>query len=197
MSASAPHPVYRSLVHLYPRGFRGEYGDDLAQHFADLVGDRGARAAWTRTALDLIVTVPRYRLESIMSEPRSTTTLNIAIVLLMTGGVASVMTGVGPGLVLFLAAAVLVVSQRSTLARAIRTPDSNRRRHRLNVAAILGLIFVVTYTAYLALIGDSWTVRETALSLVGTSAMVGAVVYLILGLLTPKDPDKSRASSVA
>jgi hypothetical protein len=42
MSAS----VYRYLVRLYPRRFRARYGDDLVQHFADLIQDRGWRAAW-------------------------------------------------------------------------------------------------------------------------------------------------------
>jgi hypothetical protein len=54
----SPHLLYRSLVRLYPRSFRGDYGDDLVAHFAELVADRGARAAWTRTGVDLIVTVP-------------------------------------------------------------------------------------------------------------------------------------------
>ena len=48
------------------KSFGGHYGDDLVQQFADLVADRRARAAWARTGVDLIVTVPRYRLESIM-----------------------------------------------------------------------------------------------------------------------------------
>jgi hypothetical protein len=39
---------------------------------------------------------------------------------------------------------------------------------------------------YIATIGDSWTVRETILALLGTVAMVGAFVYLVLGLLTPR-----------
>ncbi len=57
---AAPHPLYRSLVRLYPSAFRHEYGDDLVAHFADLVADRGARAARARTALDLAITIPRY-----------------------------------------------------------------------------------------------------------------------------------------
>ena len=35
-----------------------------------------------------------------------------------------------------------------------------------------------------ALIGDEWTVRETVLAAVGTPAMIGAVGFLIAGLLT-------------
>ncbi len=181
-----PHRVYRSLVRLYPREFRQGYGEDLVQHFADIVTDRGTRAAWTRTSIDLIVTIPRYRLESIMTEQHSATTLHLAITLLAAGGVLSVLTGLYPGLVLLLAAIVLAVAQRGTLARSIRTPDTNRRRRRLGTAAILALIFAASYIAFLYLVGDTWTIRETLLTAIGTLAMIASPIYLIAGLLTPK-----------
>ncbi|MDP1807103.1 MAG: hypothetical protein Q8K72_18145, partial [Acidimicrobiales bacterium] len=58
-------------------------------------------------------------------------------------------------------------------------------------------IFGVTYPAYMMLIGDEWTVRETLLAGVGTPAMFGAVGFGIAGLLTPKstnDPVVAPAS---
>lgn len=188
------HPVYRSLVRLYPREFRQGYGEDLVQHFADLVTNRGARAAWTRTGVDLIVTIPRYRLENIMTEQHSATTLHLAITLLAAGGVLSLMTGLGPGVVLLLAAVVLAVAQRSTLARSIRTPDTNRRRRRLATAAILAVVFLTSYVAFLQLVGDTWTLRDTLLYAIGTPAMIASPIYLIAGLLTPKT---DRGPSVA
>jgi len=193
VTVSASHPVYRSLVRLYPRDFRQRYGEDLVQHFADLITDRGARAAWTRTSIDLIVTMPRYRLEGIMTEQQTVTTVHLTITLLTAAGVLSFMTdlyaGQGlVGLVLLLAAVVLAMTQRSTLARAIRTPDTNRRRRRLATAAVLALIFAASYIAFVNLIGDSWTLRETLLTAIGTSAMIAAAIYLIAGLLTPKTP---------
>lgn len=190
---AGPHPLYRVLVRLYPSDFRREYGEDLVTHYADLVSDRGARAARARTALDLVITVPRYRLEHLMTEERSTTTLSIVIGLFAIGGVASVTTGVGPGLILLVAAIVLAVTQHSALARALRVPDSDTRRRRLRIAAVLGAIFAVSYTAYIQLIGDTWTSRETVLALIGTLAMVGAVGYLIAGLLTPHTPGRRAA----
>ena len=98
---------YRSLLRLYPRDFRTEYGDDLVQNFADLITDRGTRATWTRTTTDLIITVPRYRLESIMSEEASTTTLYLSIGILTLGGVASLLIGFYPGLLLLVSALAL------------------------------------------------------------------------------------------
>ena len=181
----APHPVYRSLVRLYPSAFRQEYGDDLVAHYADLVDDRGARAARARTALDLAITIPRYHLEHLMTEQHSVTALTVVIGLFAAGGVLSLLTGAYPGMLLFAVAAVLRVAQRSTLARALRVPDSHLRRRRLQTAAVLGAIFVTSYIIYSLVIGDTWTSRETVLATVGTLAMFGAIGFLVAGLLTP------------
>ena len=183
---TAPHPIYRNLVRLYPREFRHEYGDDLAQHFDDLVADRGVRAAWGRTALDLAVTVPRHRLETIMTERHSVNTISIVVGLIAAAGVASVLVGIYPGALLLVVACVLAIAQRSAIARALRAPDIHRRRRRLQTAAVLGIVFISSYVAYLSLIGDTWTTRETVLAVIGNAAMIGAVGFLAAGLLTPK-----------
>ena len=88
-----PHPIYRTLVRLYPAEFRRDYTDDLVQHFDDLIAHHGIPAAWGRTALDLAVTVPRYRLEKIMNEHQSATTITVVFGLIAAAGVASVLTG--------------------------------------------------------------------------------------------------------
>ena len=67
---------------------------------------------------DLLLTVPRYRLETVMSDRLSATTLNVIITLLVAGGLISFMMGVGPGILLVGVAVVLAVAQRTTLARA-------------------------------------------------------------------------------
>ena len=54
--------------------------------------------------------------------------------------------------------------------------------------AVLIAVFVVTFTSYLLLIGDTWTVRETVLAAIGTPAMVAGPIFLIAGLLTPQGP---------
>jgi hypothetical protein len=187
---TAPHSVYRSLVRLYPRAFRHEYGEDLVAHYGDLVADRGAGAARARTALDLAITIPRYHLEHVMTEQHSTTVLGLVIGLFAAGGLASLMTGVGPpSLILFAVAIVLAVTQRSTLSRALRVPNSNLRRRRLQTAAALGGTFVLTYGTFSLTVGDSWTITDTLLALVGTPAMIAAPLFLLAGLLTPRTPD--------
>ena len=180
--------AYQSLLRLYPVPFRLDYGDDLVQVFDDLVAEKGTAAAWRRTIADLCVTVPRYQLERVMNQQTSTQALNWAIIVLAAGGVISVMTGAYPGVVLILIAVVLGIAQRSKLAQAIRVPDRALRMRRLTTAAGLGVVFAGCYALYLTLIGDTWTTRETVLSLFGTLSMVASLGYLIAGLLTPRAP---------
>jgi hypothetical protein len=188
----AEHRLYRALVHLYPGQFRRDYGEDLVQHFDDLVTDRGARAAWARTGLDLTITIPRYHLEQLMNDHRSSIALNLIIVALALGGVVTFLIGIGPSVVLLVAAGGLAITQRSALAQSLRVPDGGVRRRRLMTAAVLGAIFVVSYAVYAVTIGESWTVKDTVLALVGTVAMVGAVGYFIAGLATPRTPDDAH-----
>jgi hypothetical protein len=190
------HPIYHTLVRLYPKAFRDAYGDDLVQHFDDLVADRGIGAAWGRTALDLAVTVPRYRLETIMNDRHSATTISVAVGLVAAAGVASILVGLYPGALLVVVAAALAIAQRSAIARAMRAPDSHRRRRRLRTAAVLGVVFVSSFVAYLMLIGDTWSTRETVLAIIGNAAMIGAVGFLAAGLLTPKAPQHQHNGPV-
>ncbi len=63
-----PHPTYRALTRLYPREFRDRYREDRIQHHSDLAHSGGPVAAWSRSGLDLIITIPRYHLERIMDQ---------------------------------------------------------------------------------------------------------------------------------
>lgn len=187
---SERHPVYRSLLRLYPRDFRAHYGEDLVQNFGDIVADKGLRVAWARTSLDLLVTVPRFRLETMMNERSTATAGAITVALLATAGVLSFLTGFGPGTVLLIAAVVVAATQRGALARTIRTPDTNRRRRRLRTAAVLAVITAASIVSYLNAVSDP-EVSGTSLvvhNAVGVPAMVGAALYLVIGLLTPKGP---------
>ena len=182
----APRRIYQALIRLYPREFRVDYGDDLAQLFDDLVAERGARAAIVRTALDLVVTLPRYRLETVMNERHTANTITIVAGLAALAGVASVLVGIYPGVLLIIVAIALAVAQRSAVAQALRAPDAERRRRRLGTAGVLGIVFIASFVAYLLLIGDSWTTRETVLAIIGNAALIGAIGFLAAGLLTPK-----------
>ena len=181
--------VYRALLRLYPKDFRDEFGPDLLALHQDLAADRGLAFARRRTALDLIVTVPRYRLEHLMNEQHSTTALNVVIFGLAALGALGFVTGFGPPALLFLVAAVVVaVAQRSQLARAIRTPDTDVRRRRLRAAGVCALVFVACYGIWTWDIRDDVDVAGVLASLVGTAAIIAAIVLLLVGLLTPRSP---------
>lgn len=190
---SGRHGVYRSLQWLYPTRFRLSYGADLSQAFDDLAADRGHAAAWRRTALDLIITVPRYRLESVMTPSQSNTTLTLGLVALVAGGVLSVLIGLYPGIVLIGVAVVLGITQRTRLARSIRTPDTNRRRRRLVTAGALAGVSVLSIATYSYDLSDDKisTASLLLLSSIGSAAMIGTLVYLLIGLLTPKTGHRS------
>lgn len=185
------------MLWLYPRDFRRKYGDDLVQNFADLLGDRGSRSTWARTGVDLIVTVPRYRLENIMNEPKSTTTINIALGVLSVGGMLALTSGLYPITPVFwIAAITLGYVQRGALARAIRTPGTNRRRKRFGIAAVLALICAAALFSYYADLSDEKISSASLLihNAIGVPAMIGAIVYLIVGLLTPRVPRNSQTA---
>ena len=89
-----------------------------------------------------------------------------------------------------MAAVVVAVAQRSRLARAIRTPDTDVRHRRLRWAGICGAVFALSIVTYLADLGDDEISTASLLwhNLVGTSAMVAMVIFFVAGLLTPRTP---------
>ncbi|HEX5613977.1 MAG TPA: hypothetical protein VFZ83_02370 [Acidimicrobiia bacterium] len=185
--------TYRALVRLYPSGFRREYRDDLVQAFCDLLARDGAARAWGRTAVDLSVTVPRYRLETIMTSATTTFALQLTIAALTLGAVLSYLTGVYPGvaLLLLVLAIAIAVSQRSRLARAVREPDPDRRRRLLRLAASLfGLCIVGSAAMFVELSGDEqWHGGKlVAYNAFFFATLLGAVGTLVAGLRTPRQP---------
>jgi hypothetical protein len=192
MEAGSAVRVYRSLLLLYPRDFRDRYTDDLVQTLTDLSGELGPRRAWRRVALDLVVTVPRYRLETLMSDKRSSTLLTVAITVMAVAGITSVFVGLYPGVVLVPLAVVVAITQRSKLARSIDAVDGTRlRRKRLRTAAVLAASLPVIYLVSLPILGDQWGTDAVVAFGLWVGVLIAAVCYFIAGISTPK----SRAIS--
>ena len=61
--------VYRSLLCLYPREFRDEYGADMVQLIRDQCGDEPSWQVGARCALDLAVAIPTQHMEAHMNRP--------------------------------------------------------------------------------------------------------------------------------
>ena len=179
--------MYRTLLLLYPRDFRDRYTDDLVQIFTDLSGELGHRRAWRRVTLDLIVTVPRYRLETLMNAERSSTVLTATIVVMAVAGIMSVFAGLYPGAVLVPLAGVVAVTQRSKLARSIDAVDGTRlRRKRLRTAAVLAASLPVIYLVSLPILGNHWGADAQVAFGLWVGVLIAAVCYAIAGISTPK-----------
>ena len=192
MEAGSAVRVYRSLLLLYPRDFRDRYTDDLVQTLTDLSGELGPRRAWRRVALDLVVTVPRYRLDTLMNDQRSSTLLTVAIMVMAVAGITSVFVGLYPGVVLVPLAVVVAITQRSKLARSIDAVDGTRlRRKRLRTAAVLAASLPVIYLVSLPILGDQWGTDAVVAFGLWVGVLIAAVCYVIAGISTPK----SRAIS--
>jgi hypothetical protein len=176
--------VYGALVRLYPRSFRDEYGSDLVQDFRALAADRGIAEAWRRSAIDLLVTVPRYRLETAMPAQKSTTVLRGSIVALASAGVVSVVVGLRPGVIFLAVAIALAVGQRSTLARSMRDPDEVRARARIRIPMTVpaGAIALAAAVFIPAIDGgeldEAWWTVMAACGLVGVGLLVAGALTI-------------------
>lgn len=180
---------YQLLIPLYPAAFRREFGGDMLLLFDSLVADRGILAATSRTSLDLIVTVPRYRLETVMTDSRATQVLTATIAGLLVLGFISPMAGLPwPSPLLILAGLGLTVANRTRLAHAIRTPDSSRRSRRLRLSALSAAVFAAAVVGYGVVIWDETasTLGLLLPSFLGTAALVCSAWFLVAGLLTPR-----------
>lgn len=185
------HGAYRTLTLLYPKAFRDHYRDDLIQAHDDLLCAVGPTRAWGRAALDLLVTVPRYRLETIMNNRNSNTGLHIAIgaLIVLAAGVTTDL-GLAFAAIPLGLAVVLAITQRSNLARSLGTPDLDRRRRRLVTSAWLGALRVLIILVFIVHVGrhDDWG-NSLVLVTYNAAFMIAAasaVVYLVAGLLTKK-----------
>lgn len=182
--------MYRVLVRLYPRDFRSAYGDDLHRAFADLVDRDGAAAAWRRTAVDLAVTVPRYRLETFMSSRRSTTALVAVIAALTLGAAAVYAAGYGITAAVPLVLAVgIAAAERTQLARSLRPENSAHRRRRWITSAVCALVALgVLGLAMVDLSGeDHWPMgRVLVYNVVFFGAAIAALTMFVGGLRRPR-----------
>ena len=192
--------VYRALVRLYPRQFRDHYGADLVLHFEDLVHRDGVSRAWCRTTVDLLVTVPRYRLETIMNPPRSTTGIVLLVPVLALAGLLGYFAGFAPALLLVVISIGVAVAERGRLASSLRASTSSRRRHLLSTSGLLILASLATlYVGFADLDGDdSWSPpRVLFYNALFFTLLIAALVCGIMGFRAPRSSQGSdlRAAS--
>lgn len=94
--ARFPERAYRALVHLYPREFREEFGDDMVALFREQYRDEPALLVVVRSLVDLALTVPSQHVETRMhTNPTPVTTL-MYLAVTLAGLVLAVVGGTAP-----------------------------------------------------------------------------------------------------
>lgn len=172
--------VYHWLLWLYPGDLRADHGQEMAQVFHDLVRERGRRI-WGLIALDLAVSVPRTRLESIMNKTvdHRTVTATIFLVGLLLSVLALMLFGT-VGLPIPIVVATLALTQRSRFARVLESSEGQRRgRTPLLVFVVSAAIFCGTVATWLVATGRGYGFSDATLlvyNLLGIGSLVGVVV---------------------
>jgi hypothetical protein len=185
--------VYRVFVRLYPQQFRDHYGDDLVQHFEDLVRRDGVRRAWQRTAVDLVVTVPRFRLETTMAPRHSTVGVWLLVAGLAFAGIVGYFMGFALAVLLVIAALVVAVAERGRLASSLRPSTPSRRRRLLLTSGLLVVATVATPFIGFAHLGDEhWSGRLLLFYNATFFMLLSAALFCgVMGLRTPRSSQRS------
>lgn len=164
--------AYRLLLHLYPRSFRNEYGDDMVALLRHQLRDEHVARVAARTAVDLALTIPARHLEVRMSGTPTT----VLVVLFAAVGAALTVFGGPVGLAggLVLVALAVVTWRRS---RPVVEAGAGRWwKLLLAGAALLSTVVVVT-TITGELPSGGWYVAMASLlasfGLMGTGIVLG------------------------
>jgi hypothetical protein len=164
--------AYRVLLHLYPRQFHREYGDDMVLLLEDQLRDEATARVVGRAVLDLLVTVPTRHLEARMNR-----TPTIALVVAFAAIAAALTVVGGPvglagGVALF---ALAVVTYRRN--RPVVSAADGRWWKLLAAGAALLVALVVVTTITGELPSGGWFVvmvaMLTSFGLIGTGIVLG------------------------
>ncbi len=151
MSGPPAVGIYRTMLWLYPRRFRQEYGPDMALLFANQLRDEAAARVWARTVVDLVISVPNRHLEAHMNRPANNIVpLLFAVIslsglgLAVIGGSSLGMLAVG-GSIGAVAAVLAAVSWRRTRSvGSTSTASAHWWKFLSGGAGILAAVIVIT-----------------------------------------------------
>jgi len=165
--------AYRVLLHLYPRRFRREYGEDMVQLLEDQLRDEGAGRVVARAALDLLLTVPTRHLEAYMKRS-STTAVVVALaalgtVLAVVGGVIGIVAGV---------TAIVIAALTWRRSQPVLATTDTRWWKLLGGGAILLVAEIIVTTITGELPDGAWYVAMV----VGLTSIVLMAAGLVLGI---------------
>lgn len=197
MSAQPAIGVYRTLLRLYPRRFRDEYGPDMALLFADQLRDEPAARVWVRGMVDLAITVPTRHLEAHMNRPPTPVAPLLFVVVSLTGVCIAVIGGSSLGMlavglsVAAVAAALAAAAWRHTRPVAVARPATAHWWKFLTGGAGI-LVAVIVLTTATGEVDDSmwWPM---VITVVGALLLLGTGVVLGVARLTGNHPHNVRS----
>ena len=164
--------AYRVLLHLYPRRFRREYGDDMVLLLEDQLRDEGAPRVVARAVLDLAITVPTRHLEAHVKHSSAVFAAlltAVAVVLAVVGGPYGL---VGAGIAL----AFAVVTFRRDRPVAAWTAGT---WWKLLLGGALLLVAEIVITTITGELPDGWWYVAMV---VGLTSLVLMAAGLVLGI---------------
>lgn len=167
--------VYRALLHLYPRSFRIEYGDDMVLLLRLQLRDENVVRVAARAAVDFAITIPARHLEAHMNHT-ATTALVITF-----GAVAAALAIVGGpiGLVAALALFALAVVTWRRNRPVVDSTGGRWWKLLLAGASLLATVIVVT-TITGELPDNGWLIAMASL-LTSLGLMAAGIVLGIAG----------------
>lgn len=176
--------LYRRAMWLYPRSFREEYSEDMAQLLADQLRDEHRSRIWCRLALDLALTVPARRMEDHMNRSSSSAvTVGFGVValagllVLLVGGTSVVGVVVG-GVVAIGAGSLAIVSARRSRTLTKGSVTAHWWQFLVGgVAALVALIVVTTITGELP--EGGWFIAMLVL----LASLVSVLTGVLLGIV--------------
>jgi hypothetical protein len=168
-------PVYRALVKLYPRRFRGEYGDDMVVMFRDQCRDESVRGAFRRATLDLAITIPAQHLEAVMRRSPQALVPLIYMAVALAGLATAIAGGTDPSTIVIGLAVTLIAGTIGVVAWRRSVPVRGRSLTSswwMFLGTGPGLVAVVITAAALGV--EAW--------FLGMMTLLLAFVLIIVGL---------------
>jgi hypothetical protein len=173
--------TYGVLLRLYPRDFREEYGEDMAQLFRNQLRDESATRVWARTVLDVALTVPSTRLEAHMSRRTSASVVYVTATVACIVVAAIVGTSVGVSVVALAGALVFgslgVIAWRRSHALGASEHAAHWWKYLLGGAVGLSAVIVAATASGEAGSEGSWAgfmvALLTSVGLIATGLVLG------------------------
>lgn len=155
--------AYGVLLRLYPRDFREEYGEDMAQLLRNQLRDESATRVWARTVLDVALTAPSIRLEAHMSRGTSApivygTATAACLVLAVVAGTSIGVSVVGLAGVLVFGALAFISWRRARTLEPSRHAAMHWWKYLATGCVVLAAVIVGATTAEGELSEGSWAV---------------------------------------